>query len=342
MDILVENLKSALTITTFVFVMMLVVDYVNFITQGKFSSLIRGYRLRQYIITSLLGAIPGCLGAFMVVSFYIRGLISFGALVGCMIATSGDESFVMFGLFPKEALFIHILLFLLGIGAAILVDSISHLIGMDTVDACKLSVLHEEDKQFTLSLRRILYFFKHLSLSRFLLIIFFVILIFGVITGNIGPQDKLWMKSTFLSLTFLALLVVISVSEHYLEKHLWEHIVKEHIWRVFLWSFFALLILDFALSKFHLESFLKTHTSYLILLAGLVGLIPESGPHLIFVMMFYKGLIPFSVLLVSCIVQDGHGLLPLLSCNVKVSGWVKLINLLFGLMIGVILYLIGV
>jgi hypothetical protein len=80
---------------------------------------------------------------------------------------------------------------------------------------------------------------------------------------------------------------------------------------------------------------------YVIILAGLVGIIPESGPHMIFVMMFYKGLIPFSVLLTSSIVQDGHGILPLLSCNIKASIWVKILNLLIGVGIGYILYLGG-
>ena len=34
------------------------------------------------------GATPGCLGAFMNVSLYVHGMISFGAIVGGTIATS--------------------------------------------------------------------------------------------------------------------------------------------------------------------------------------------------------------------------------------------------------------
>ena len=41
---------------------------------------------------------------FFNVSFYVHGLISFGTLTGGMIATSGDEAFVMLALFPKQAL----------------------------------------------------------------------------------------------------------------------------------------------------------------------------------------------------------------------------------------------
>jgi hypothetical protein len=61
----------------------------------------------------------------------------------------------------------------------------------------------------------------------------------------------------------------------------------------------------------------------------------------VFVMMFAQGLIPFSVLLASSIVQDGHGMLPLLSYSVKDSILIKLFNLAFGTIIGFIFYLCG-
>ncbi len=47
--------------------------------------------------------------------------------------------------------------------------------------------------------------------------------------------------------------------------------------------------------------------------AVLVGLIPASGPHLVFVSLFASGTIPFSILLANSIVQEGHAGLPLLA-----------------------------
>jgi hypothetical protein len=49
------------------------------------------------------------------------------------------------------------------------------------------------------------------------------------------------------------------------------------------------------------------------LVAAVVGVIPESGPHLVFVALFASGVLPFSVLLASSAVQDGQGMLPLLA-----------------------------
>jgi hypothetical protein len=47
------------------------------------------------------------------------------------------------------------------------------------------------------------------------------------------------------------------------------------------------------------------------------------------------------VFLASCIVQDGHGMLPLLAHNLKISALVKLFNIIVGLSIGFILYYLG-
>jgi hypothetical protein len=80
---------------------------------------------------------------------------------------------------------------------------------------------------------------------------------------------------------------------------------------------------------------------WVFLFAGLLGVIPESGPHMIFVMMFASGLVPFSVLFVSSFVQDGHGMLPLLSVSLRDSLRVKAFNLVFGLAVGGVLYLFG-
>jgi hypothetical protein len=62
---------------------------------------------------------------------------------------------------------------------------------------------------------------------------------------------------------------------------------------------------------------------------------------MIFVMLYAKGMIPFSILLASSIVQDGHGMLPLLSYTVKDSILIKLFNLVFGIVIGLAFYLLG-
>jgi len=80
---------------------------------------------------------------------------------------------------------------------------------------------------------------------------------------------------------------------------------------------------------------------WVLLLGALMGLIPESGPHLIFVMMYAQGLIPFSVLFTTSFVQDGHGMPPLLSYSLKDSVLIKLFNITFRLLSGGVLFALG-
>ncbi len=341
MNILTSTLKHSVMITLFVFVIMMFVDYLNVLTKGKMSRMIRGGLFRQYVMSSFLGATPGCLGSFMNVSFYIRGLISFGAITGGMIATSGDEAFVMLAMFPKKAILIFVILFILGVIFAYIADRIVSFLKIKPCQECQLSDIHPQEECHCLNFNEIIKYLRNMSFMRFLLLTLFLIALYGFVSGIIGPANWGWEKVTFVCLVSLAIFIVITVPDHYLEEHIWKHIAKRHLWRVFLWTFMALLVVDIGLKFWNLTAFVKTHMVWLLLIAGLVGIIPESGPHLIFVTMFAKGLIPFSVVLVSSIVQDGHGMLPLLSHTVKDTFLIKLFNLIIGLTVGFILFSLG-
>ncbi|MCP2605745.1 arsenic efflux protein [Candidatus Aminicenantes bacterium AC-335-O07] len=257
--------------------MILFVDLIEFVTKGKLEAWIKKGLGAQYILTSFFGIIPGCFGSFINVSLYIHGLVSFGAIVGGMIATSGDEAFIMLSLFPRKAIFLFAILFILGILFGWITDRIVNLSKIKVCEGCNLQEHH---------------------------------------------SDKL---------TF----------NHYMREHIWNHILRKHIWKVFLWTFFTLLIIETGLKFFNLENIIRGKHLLILLFAVLIGILPQSGPHLIFVFLYSKGLIPFSILLASSMVQDGHGMLPLLSFNVKDSIKVKSFNFLFGILIGIFLLSIG-
>ena len=340
MNELSSVINHSVMITIFVFVMMLIIDYINVLTKGDMEKALKGGRSRQYVIVSFLGATPGCLGAFANVSLYVHGLLSFGAIVGGMIATSGDEAFVMLALFPKEAVFLFAVLFILGIIGARIADKAASLFKMVPCQECKLQKVHEEAECHCFA-PEVLKKFPKLSLPRYALFFFLFSLLVGIGEGIVGPQTWNWQRITLFSLLLITAFIVATVPDHYLKEHIWEHIVKKHLWQVFLWTFFALLFITFGLQYWDLEGFVRANMILIFLICALVGIIPESGPHMIFVMMFANGLIPFSILLTSSIVQDGHGMLPLFSYTIKDSVLIKLFNLLFAVVIGFPLFLLG-
>jgi Putative, 10TM heavy-metal exporter len=172
-----------------------------------------------------------------------------------------------------------------------------------------------------------------------MLIFTFMLLVF---TGILGPSDWDWKRFTFLALSLGSLYIAVIVSEHYLLSHIWGHIIKKHLLRVFLWTFGALFFVHWGLSFWNIEFFIREHMVWVLLFGALIGMVPESGPHMIFVMMYSQGLIPFSVLLTASFVQDGHGMLPLLSYSVKDSILIKAFNLVFGIAVGATLFAFGI
>jgi hypothetical protein len=129
--------------------------------------------------------------------------------------------------------------------------------------------------------------------------------------------------------------------KHFLLEHIWEHIIKKHIWKIAIWTFLALLVVELTLKYIDLSSFTSNYKIAFLFIAALVGLIPESGPHIIFVKLFADGMIPFSVLLTSSIVQDGHGMLPMLSYSIEDTVKIKLFNFAIGLIVGLIFFSFG-
>jgi hypothetical protein len=130
-------------ITGFVAVMMLLAEYANVWTAGRWQhALRRGWT--QYLLVAAIGAIPGCLGAFSVVAMYAHGVLSLGAVVAAMIAASGDEAFVMLAIVPRAGLAIMALLIPIGAMTGALVDTLLRSRKGTEQWACGQLVLHAD------------------------------------------------------------------------------------------------------------------------------------------------------------------------------------------------------
>jgi len=341
MMLIFKILKQSLMISFFVFTMMLILDYFNVLTKGNMDKIIKKRKERQYLISSFLGATPGCLGAFLSVSFYIHGLISFGALVGCMIATSGDEAFVMLSLFPKQALLLFVILFFSGVILGWFSDKVVPVLKFKTCEGCKLQKIHSIKECKCFDKQTIIQNYLRLSSIRIFLLVGAIIVLVAVIFGLFGLSSWDWKRITFVVLFVITLGIIVTVPEHFLREHIWEHIAKKHLLSIFLWSFSAILVVELGFKYWNIGEFVQQHMEWVGLIAVLTGIIPESGPHMIFVMLYAKGMIPFSILLASSFVQEGHGILPLLSYTVKDSILIKLFKLVFGIIIGLTFYMLG-
>ncbi|MCH7964231.1 MAG: arsenic efflux protein [Bacteroidetes bacterium] len=338
---ILEVLKHAILITSFVFVMMLLIEYINVQTHGSWQNNLKKSRFGQYALGIILGAIPGCLGAFTIVSLYSHGVVSFGALVATMIATSGDEAYVMLSLFPTKALLLIFILSIVGFTAGYLVDKI-YAKQEKLLEKLGHSLqLHEDELLDCYPKGYILKQLKEITFERVLLLSVLSLFLILILLGTIEPYEWNWVRITLLAGTLFGLFVVLTVPDHFLEKHLWEHVLKKHLLRIFLWTFGALLVIHILDNYIDVEAWIQANMYFVLIIAVLIGIIPESGPHLIFVTLFASGTIPFGILLASSIAQDGHGALPLLAVSNRGFITLKVINIIVGFGIGLAAILFG-
>ena len=333
-------------------IMMLMIEYVNIHSHGKWFTRLRQNRFGQVVLGAGLGIIPGCMGGFAAVSMYSHKLLSFGALIAMMIATSGDEAFIMLAMIPKQALMLMAILFVVAVFAGLLVDRFTKPHTHHHHEGCEDGYqIHEEE---SVSVEKSSFHnMKHASAERIALllgvILFIVALAFGMLEHEheetahtqLNIFNENWLNLIFAVVSLFVVWFIATAPEHLIKEHLWEHIIRKHFLSIFLWTFGALLVIQVGLHYFDIETLISNTIPWMILLAVLIGIIPESGPHLLFVTLFATGTVPFSVLLASSISQDGHASLPLLAESKRSFVKAKIVNALVAALVGYLCYFIG-
>ena len=371
---LIDILRNSILITGLVVIMMMMIESLNIESKGLFFKGLRKTKVGQVVIASLLGSIPGCMGGFATVSLYTHRMFSFGALVAMMIASSGDEAFVMLAMIPEQALIIFAVLFVLAIAVGIITDKIYDRVhakkcGLHDHEECGVHTdcdgfeIHEHEKHEHEHAKR------HFGWERISMLVGLALFIAALGTGMLGHDHSAheghdhsghvhteacehhahadhdhghtidllsedWMNVLFAGLSVIMLVVLIFAKDHFVEEHLWNHIIKKHLPTIFAWTFGVLLVLGVVMHYVDIDNWISDNTALMILLATLIGIIPESGPHMIFVTLFAAGVVPFPVLLASSISQDGHAGIPLLAESKKSFAQAKLINCFVALAAG--------
>lgn len=354
--LLLDVLRNSVLITGLVMIMMLMIEYINIHSHGKWFTKLRQNRVGQVVLGAGLGIIPGCMGGFAAVSMYSHKLLSFGALVAMMIASSGDEAFVMLAMIPKEALLLMVILFVIAIVVGLVVDRFSK---PAQHEGCAEGYqIHDEDEKIETDDKPTLRNLRHASAERIALllgvILFIVALAFGMLEHeheaeevaetahtHLNIFDEYWMNLIFAVISLFVVWFIATAPEHVVKEHLWEHIIRKHFLSIFLWTFGTLLVIQIGLHYFDIETLISNNIPWMILLAVLVGIIPESGPHLLFVTLFATGVVPFSVLLANSISQDGHASLPLLAESKRSFLKAKIVNVLVASFFGYLCYFVG-
>lgn len=398
----IDVLRNSVLITGLVLIMMLMIEYFNIHSHGRWFSLIKDSKIKQIFLGSLLGLVPGCIGGFATVSLYTHRLLSLGALVAMMISSSGDEAFVIMAMIPREGLILFGILFVISIITGIVVDY--GICRKPQHDLCpddfQIHASAGENDRKIPSIFRLESYKVMLkpSKERIAILLGIALFIGAVIMGilacghdhsaeaahgvetyvcehghvhsvadthnhavadahehghehshshvhshgdahihtnaTLNILNEKSINIVFAIISIITLFFTATANEHFIKDHLWNHVIKRHMVSIFLWTFGTLLVCNIGMQYLDIEHWISNNMLLVILLAVAIGVIPESGPHLIFVTLFAQGVLPFYVLLVNSIVQDGHSALPLLAESKMSFVKAKLINIAVGLIVG--------
>ena len=310
---------------------------------GALSNALKKGSALEVPIAALLGAFPGCGGAIIVVTQYVSGGVSFGALVAVLIATMGDAAFLLLARDPAVAA----LVFGVSFCSGVVVGFLATLIHRKPRPVQRMKSSRDQERESE-------------ELSTVFQQVFFVLLVPGVPIGlasafqlDVPAGLAQWLHfDPVLAIGSVGTLLCVAI---WLSQPLdsWaarirrcagssatrELVVAE---TSFVTVWVAVGFLSFETLMYFTPVDLAGLFAGLgaggVLMATLIGFIPGCGPQILVTTLYLNGVVPFSALLANAISNDGDALFPALALAPRAAILATLCSAAPALLIGYLVY----
>jgi hypothetical protein len=122
-EIFVTSVRDGyVQVSAFVAVTVLLFSYLQYRTRGALLRKLESNRRFQPLAGAVMGLIPGCGGAIVMMPLYVRRSVSFGTVVATLVATAGDAAFVVLALAPEAAVYAYGIAFLAAVTFGYAID----------------------------------------------------------------------------------------------------------------------------------------------------------------------------------------------------------------------------
>ncbi len=266
----------------------------------------------QVPFAALMGIIPGCGGAVVVVAAYSSGHVGFGAVVAALTATMGDAAFLLIAKDPAAAAVVLPISFVVGILSGWVVDRVN-----------KIEFPSDPNKSAALAPEIGSIKPHHWAFAAFALP--------GLIVGilDLANQDieAIFGTNTLLFLglggTFVGLLVWAMSPVRAMTNQGDPALTRmaEETSFIAIWVLSAFLVFEFlvAFGGLDLQAWFAVVAPIVPLMAVVIGFIPGCGPQILVTTFYLNGFIPFSALIGNAISNDGDALFPAIALNPKAA-----------------------
>ena len=272
------------------------------------------------LLSSILGALPGCGGAIIIVTQYIQGRISFGSLVAVLTATMGDAAFLILAIEPSTGFLIFIIGILVGIISGYTVDFIHRSEFLKQEDN-KIEKTEKLDKTFVSKFN---YFWLIIFMPGFFLgiLLAFQVNIDHFVTFNsISLIDIIGSAGAILSI-FMWSLNPLSDFQCSTDKSrgLLSRVIDTTNF-VTTWVICGFLIFEIFIffTSIDLKYFFDIWMPFVPLVAIFFGFLPGCGPQVVVATFYLNGFIPLSAEIGNAISNDGDALFPAIALAPKAA-----------------------
>ena len=333
-------------VSVFVAATLLIYYYaIEHLPQLELSYLSAKSPILEISFAAVLGALPGCGGAIIVVTQFTKGQASFGAIVAVLTATMGDAAFLLLATRPTEGLLIMGIGLVVGTFSGLLVNTIhkKHFLR---------PTAQEQKHQIKTLSTNIIKISKPVWMVAIIpsLIIAFLIA-FNVDFSQFGSSTStiITLFGALMALFVVSIWALSSRGESYQEvtseddacnppSKIIKVLQDTHF--VTAWVVASFMLFEILVNIAGLD--LKTwfvHYAYLApLIAVLIGFLPGCGPQIIVTTLYIQGIIPFSALVGNAISNDGDALFPAIAMAPKAAVIATLYTSIPALAVGYGLY----
>ena len=268
-------------------------------------------------ICALLGVIPGCGGAIMVMSMYTRGIVSFSSVLATLISTMGDAAFILIASKPQAALIILPITLIIGI--------VTGYISLPFSDKIAPSIIPKKNSSIILPTNKIPTIFYKIWLY-----LLMPAVILGLINAfNLSFEIPLFGYDLIGIFAFTAAMSCLimwvfnpltdiqmaAVHENSLRKTV-DTTCFVSVWVITAFLCFELINL---FTQGRMFEYLLFFGPFIPLMAILIGFIPGCGPQIMITSMFVSGQIPMAAQIGNSISNDGDALFPALAISARVA-----------------------
>ncbi|MBH0020514.1 putative manganese transporter [Pseudoalteromonas sp. SWXJ133] len=333
-------------VSVFVAATLLIYYYaIEHLPQLELSYLSAKSPVLEISFAAILGALPGCGGAIIVVTQFTKGQASFGAIVAVLTATMGDAAFLLLATRPTEGLLIMGIGLVVGTFSGLLVNAIHK------SDFLRPTA-QEQKHQIKILSTNIIKISKPVWMIAIIpsLIIAFLIA-FNIDFSQFGKYTNTTISifGAAMALFIVSIWALSSRGESYQEVtseddacNPTSKIIKvlQDTHFVTAWVVASFMLFEILVNIAGLD--LKTwfvHYAYLApLIAVLIGFLPGCGPQIIVTTLYIQGIIPFSALAGNAISNDGDALFPAIAMAPKAAVIATLYTSIPALIVGYGLY----